>query len=90
MAWRAQIPNRQRINDQVQITVRYYDDADAANNPTPTVFLWRFVFNFDVLELTKQQVLDAIIAEGQRARSAITQADNVVAQIVVGSSVAIP
>lgn len=78
MAWRVQIENNDRVQTpsgwQLHLTCRYYDDADPANTPTPTNFLWTKDFYFNGSTLTLQIVQDAVFAEGALQRTAYNNA----------------
>lgn len=55
--------------DQIAFFVQYYDDANPANSPTPTVFLESVTLLFASASATKAIVQAAIIARGQDLRA---------------------
>lgn len=96
MAWQAIIQNRSRVVNHtgaaLRLVVAYYDDADPANNPTPTNFLTRNEFIFDGDDISQATVRNAVIAHGQKERAASTRVDAAMAapQLAVGQTLAIP
>lgn len=92
MAWRWQIasPIGKATNDaRVQADIKYYDDANVANTPTPTVFLHAQSFFFDPA-WANADMQAAIVQEGQRARAAYTRASALNTAFSAGTTGAVP
>lgn len=97
MAWQAIVADRHIRRDvsgyKLELFVRYYDDADLANTPTPTNFLWEKTFWFDAdATLTLVAIRAAVVTEGQNQRASMGAAQNALTlpQLAVGTTVAIP
>lgn len=92
MAWRWMVASavlKETNGTRVQADVKYYDDADAANSPTPTVFLHAHSFYFSPGWSNADMRL-ALEAEGIRARAAYARAAELAVAVPVGTSGAVP
>lgn len=86
MAWRWQIASpilKETNGSRVQADIKYYDDANPANTPTPSVFLHAQSFFFDPATATVD-MQSMIVTEGQRARSTFTRASTLNASFPEG------
>lgn len=74
---------------RVQADVKYYDDQDPLNSPTPTKFLHAQTFFFDpaMAEADMGKMLES---EGARARTAYLRAAALAAQFPVGTHGVVP
>lgn len=91
MAWRARItrfiPEDTALRGKVE--VGFYDDADPANSPTPTVFLHSRTYSTDELT-TMAAFQQAIVTEGQTARASYNRTQAIKQQLPIGQEIAIP
>lgn len=92
MAWRWQIAStilKETNGSRVQADIKYYDDANPANTPTPAVFLHAQSFFFDPAA-SNADMQAMIQAEGQRARTAVTRAAALAASFPAGFNGSVP
>lgn len=92
MAWRwfvASTPLKATNSTQVQIDVKYYDDANPSNTPTPTVFLHAQSFFFEP-SVNNAAMRTMVESEGQRARTAFDRAAVIAGNNPTGTTGVVP
>lgn len=92
MAWRWQIANeilKETNGSRVQADIKYYDDANPANTPTPSVFLHAHSFFFSPAWSNTEMRL-ALEAEGISARTALNRAAVLASSFPQGTTGAVP
>jgi hypothetical protein len=91
MAWRYQVAGilKETNGSRVQADIKYYDDANPANTPTPSVFLHAQTFFFDPVA-TNAEMQSMIQQEGARARTALNRASALASSFPNGFTGAVP
>lgn len=91
MALQALIPSvpKQSGPDQIAVQVQYYDDANPANSPAPTVFLDQTILLYPSTA-TANDVRAAIIARGQALRGTLAKIAQIETTFSPPLTIAIP
>lgn len=95
MAWRAYLTAlAPTTNNQLQVTVSYYDDADPGNatvdatHPPGVVLHTKSWVNDPDTPLALLR--NAVQREGAAARAALAQRDTILQSFAIGSTIAVP